>query len=90
MSVKVDIPSDFYEFTGDNAVVDVTGKTIGECLQDLVRQYPGIKSELFDINGKLYRHLDIFLNLECFPDQLNLPVKDGDELIVTLYTVTGG
>jgi len=43
MSVKVNI---FYphlqQFTNNQDVVEVNGSTVGDCLDDMVRQYPSL------------------------------------------------
>lgn len=91
MSVIMNVPSNLRQFTNGQAVVEVNGKTIGECLNDLARKFPGIEMGLFDKDGKLLHYLDVYVNLESsYPEELEKSVKDGDELHVTLFTVAGG
>lgn len=90
MSVKVNIPSHLHGFTGGKAVVEVDGQTIGECMAELTRRFPGIGDALMK-DGKLLDYVDIYVNLESsYPDELAKPVKDGDELHITLFVIAGG
>ena len=71
-------------------MVTVEGGTVGECLDELIKQYPGMKMVLFDRDGKLFKLLNVFINREsAYPDELKKPVKDGDEISV-VYTMVGG
>ena len=38
------------------------GATIREVLAEMVRSYPPLQHELFDDQGNLYRHVNIFIN----------------------------
>lgn len=90
MSVKMDIPSYLQSSTDNATVVELKGKTVGECLNDLVRQFPGASKILFDKDGKLLGYIGICVNSEVvYPDELVKPVEDGDELHLP-YIITGG
>ncbi|MCJ7605358.1 MAG: MoaD/ThiS family protein [Dehalococcoidales bacterium] len=68
----------------------VIGSTVGECLQDLVRQFPGVKNWLFDESGRLPAHVHVFINAESASKvSLDAPVRDGDKLIIAALA-TGG
>ena len=72
--------------------VEVHGKTVGECLHNLVALFPDIQTRIFDNNMKLLHFIVIFLNGESTyhePDPLATPVKDGDELSIVLL-IAGG
>ena len=90
MSIKVYIHRNLRHLTHDQATADVTGTTVGECLRDLVKQYPGIEPQLFNKKGTLLNHVDIYVNLKSsYPEELVKKVKDGDELTITLM-IAGG
>jgi molybdopterin synthase sulfur carrier subunit len=90
MSIRVNIHQALRHLTNNQAEVQVKGATVGECLNDLVRQFPGVKSKIFGKNGKLLNYVDIFVNLESsYPEELAMPVKDGDSLHITLI-ISGG
>ena len=90
MSISVNIHKTHRHLMGDNDSVDVEGRTIGDCLRNLTRRYPGLEPVLFDKKGNLNSLLEVYLNLEStYPDELKKPVKDGDEIQVTLL-LSGG
>jgi len=90
MSIEVKISSIFLRHTNNQKVARVKGSTVGECLDNLVKQFPDLKPALFDKTGRLRRHIDIYVNDEStYPKELAKPVKDGDKLHVILV-IAGG
>jgi len=90
MSVRINLNSTLVQFTNDQAVAEVNGSTVGECLGELVRQFPRIKPVLFDKSGKLFNYVDVYVNHESsYPEELAKPVRDGDELHITII-IAGG
>jgi molybdopterin synthase sulfur carrier subunit len=89
MGLKVNIHRSLRHLTNGQAKVEVTGSTVGQCLDDLVQQFPGINPKLFDKKGRLLNYVDIYVNQESsYPEELSKPVKEGDELSITL--IIGG
>mgnify|MGYP001211790661 CR=1 FL=1 len=89
--IKVQIYPHLQHLTDNQDVVKVSGSTVGECLEDLVKQFPGIRKGLFDKHGKLLSYVEVYVNGESKysqPEQLDSPVKDGDE--VSLVLIVGG
>ncbi len=87
MAVRIKLNLPLQRLAG-REVVDATGSTVNECLEDLIRQIPGSKSELFQEDGEF--SLLVLLNNEPLPQQnLDFPVKDRDELWL-LSIVSGG
>jgi molybdopterin converting factor small subunit len=71
-------------------VVEVDGKSVGECLDELVERFPGMEKALFAENGKLLNRIEIYRNLEsAYPDELAARVEDGDEIHITVL-LSGG
>ncbi len=90
MSVQIHLHRTHRVHAGGLETVEVEGRTVGECLEDLARRHPGMRDALFDKHGKLSRNVEIWLNLEStYPDELARPTKDGDLLHVTVM-LTGG
>ncbi|MBI4180724.1 MAG: MoaD/ThiS family protein [Chloroflexi bacterium] len=90
MSIKIEIPSYWLPLTNNLAVVEVSGSTVGECLNHLVEQFSGIAKMLFDKDGKLFGDLGIYVNgADTYPQGLAKPVKDGDRLYIP-YIIAGG
>jgi molybdopterin converting factor small subunit len=90
LSITVNIHQALRQITNNQATVDVSGSTVGECLADLVQRFPDIKAKLFGKNGKLLNYIDIYVNAESsYPEELAKPVKDGDKLSITLMLAGG-
>ncbi len=90
MSITVNIHQALRHLINNQATAEVSGTTVGECLADLVRRFPGIEPKLFNKKGKLLNYIDIYVNLESsYPEELAKPVMDGDKLSVTLM-IAGG
>jgi molybdopterin converting factor small subunit len=59
-------------------------------LNELVRRYPEVKSELFDKRGNLHGYVELYLNgASAYPNELKRAVKDGDEVSVIVMAVGG-
>lgn len=90
MSVTVHIHKTHRQYTDNQREVDTTGATVGECIDSLIDQYPGLKPELFSDDGKVKKTVEIYLNMEsAYPDELAKPVQDGDEIHLTLLLAGG-
>jgi molybdopterin synthase sulfur carrier subunit len=77
--------------TKDKDIVQVTGATITEIVENLEKQYPGLKERLCDERGELRRFVNIYLNDEDirFAQGKQTPVKDGDEISI-IPAIAGG
>lgn len=90
MSIKIHLHSTHRQYANGQSVVDVQGRTIGECMQGLVKHHPDLKAVLFDKTGVLNRNLEIYHNMEsAYPDELLKPVKDGDQVHITVMLAGG-
>ena len=90
MAVSVHIHKTHRQFTNGLEVVTVEGKAVGECLADLIRQYPGMEKALFAKKDKLLNNVEIYLNhATAYPNELAKPVKEGDEIHL-VYMLAGG
>lgn len=90
MAVKVHLHLTLRQFTNGQEIIDVKGTTVGECLKNVVKKYPGMESSLFGKNGKLSNIVEIYVNLQsAYPNELAKQVKDGDEIHVTMMLAGG-
>ncbi|MGE5839479.1 MAG: MoaD/ThiS family protein [Deltaproteobacteria bacterium] len=90
MAAKVNLHLTLRQFANGQETVVVEGKTVGECLKNLVKKYPAMESSIFAKNGKLSNIVEIYLNLQsAYPNELVKPVKDGDEIHLTMM-LSGG
>ena len=92
MSVKVKIPSYFQRYTSGISMAEVNGTTVGECLQDLVRQFPDIKSMLFYEQDEMDETVVVCVDREvltAWDEPMERPVVDGDEISLVVMTAGG-
>jgi hypothetical protein len=82
MSVEVELSSVFGRYTGGHLNTRVKGKTVRECLHDLVRQFPKLKRMLLDGEGNLMHAYDYFINGESvYPKDMNAPLQSPSQII---------
>ena len=61
MSVEIRIPAPLRRFTGGTRAVQAAGATVGEVLQDAVRQYPELGPRLFTAEGGVRGDARVFV-----------------------------
>jgi len=90
MPIKVHIHVTHRQYTNGLEVVAVEGNTVGECLNHLIKQFPGMEKALFAKKDKLLNVVEVFINHEtAFPNELIKPVKDGDEIHLVIMLAGG-
>jgi molybdopterin synthase sulfur carrier subunit len=91
MPIQVRIPTPLRRFTGGAEQVGAAGSTVGAVVNDLERQFSGIKERLCDEEGRVRRFVNIYLNGDDirFLSNLETTVKDGDELSI-VPAIAGG
>ncbi|HEX9896194.1 MAG TPA: MoaD/ThiS family protein [Dehalococcoidales bacterium] len=91
MSIKVKIAPLLQEYADIPDTVEVSGNTVGQCLDDLVKQYPESSNWLFDQNSLLKVLVSINdVEMVTFDKEgLNKILKTNDELHV-IAVISGG
>ena len=90
MSVEINIPPVLQALVEGVRRIDVSGSTVGECLKQLVEQYPRLKPRLFNRQGKLPKGVSIFINGEsAYPGELARLVHDGDKVYIANIVLGG-
>ncbi|MBI5598998.1 MAG: MoaD/ThiS family protein [Deltaproteobacteria bacterium] len=91
MAVKVRIPTPLRKLTGGKEEVYVQGGSVTAVLDDLERNYPGIKERICEGDGKLRRFVNLYVNDEDirFKENMNTQIKDSDELSI-VPAIAGG
>ena len=90
MPVNVHIHTTHRQFTNGMEVVPVEGNTVGECLNHLIKEFPGMEKALFGKKDKLLNVVEVYVNhATAHPNELAKPVKDGDEIHL-LVMLAGG
>jgi molybdopterin converting factor small subunit len=90
MPINVHIHKTHRQFTNGLEVVAVEGRTVGECLNQLVKQFPGMEKALFAKKDKLLNVVEVFVNhTSAYPNELVKPVKDSDEIHLVVMLAGG-
>lgn len=87
----VRIPVPLRKFTSGAEEVKATGNTISEIIDNLDRNYSGLKERLCEKDGHVRRFVNIYLNDEDvrFMQSLQTPVRDDDEVAI-VPAIAGG
>jgi sulfur-carrier protein len=86
--MKVRIPTPLRSYTEQRAEVEADGSTLAELLVDLDRRHPGIRFRMVDEQGRIRKHMKVFLNGESARD-LDVPVSPADEVVI-MQALSGG
>lgn len=68
------------------------GATVGQLVDEMIRCYPGLRRELLDEHGQLYRHVHVFVNgrdAQFLDKGLDTPL-DADDNLGVFPAVGGG
>ena len=86
--MQVRIPTPLRSYTDQAKVVTAVGATIDEVLGHLDQQFPGIRFRVVDEQGRLRKHMNVFVNQERTRD-LATPLSPDDELTI-MQALSGG
>jgi molybdopterin synthase sulfur carrier subunit len=86
--MRVRIPTPLRSYTGQAAAVEAEGATLDDLLHDLDRRHPGIRFRMVDEQGRLRRHMKIFVEQEPVRD-LSVPLEGIDEVTI-MQALSGG
>jgi sulfur-carrier protein len=91
MSVRVRVPTPLRKFTQGADEVDVQGNTIRSIVEDLEKNYPGIKERICDETGKVRRFVNVYVNGDDirFLQNLETALKEGDNISI-VPAIAGG
>jgi adenylyltransferase/sulfurtransferase len=91
MATKILIPTPLRPFTDKLDAVEIDGATIGELLQNLTKQYGGLKQHLYAPDGKLRSFVNIYVNDDDirYLQKDQTPIKSGDTVSI-IPSVAGG
>jgi sulfur-carrier protein len=86
--VNVRIPTPLRSYTDQRSVVEAHGATVDEVLRDLDARHPGIRFRMVDEQGRVRKHMKVWINQDACRD-LSTPVTDADELTI-MQALSGG
>ena len=93
MAVQVNIPTPLRRITNGQNQIEADASNVGELLEVLDRDYPGIRERLIDEEGEIRYFVNIYLNGEDvrFLQGTDTSTSSGDEIsIVPAVAVAGG
>ena len=83
MTVTVHVPPLLRKWFKDQAEIQVRGSTIGECIQNMIDEYPGseirLKTIVICLNGEIVQTIHYGSRV----------IKEGDEINI-VFLVSGG
>jgi adenylyltransferase/sulfurtransferase len=88
---KVLIPTPLRQFTAKQDAVTVSGGTVGEVLGALTSQYPDLRKQIYNDEGKVRSFVNVYLNDEDirYLGKDATPTKDGDTISL-VPSIAGG
>lgn len=89
--VRVLLPRSLQQYWEGEPSVDVEGQTLAEVLAALSRARPGLAERVLDDQGRVRRHVLVFVNQEAVGHlaPASVPVRAGD-VVHILPAVSGG
>lgn len=91
MSTIVRIPTPLRKLTNGKGEIPVTAKNVQEMIEQLEKDFPGMKSRLCDESGSVRKFINIFINEEDirFKQNMGTTLKDGDDVSI-VPAIAGG
>jgi len=91
VSVTVRLPTIMRSNAGGQSEISAEGATIGEVIDDIVRQFPGTATHLRAPDGGVHRFVNVYLNDEDvrYLGKLDTKVGEGDTVSI-VPAVAGG
>jgi molybdopterin/thiamine biosynthesis adenylyltransferase/rhodanese-related sulfurtransferase/molybdopterin converting factor small subunit len=88
---KILIPTPLRPYTDKQDTVDAAGATVGELLADLTRRHAGLKTHLYNEQGKLRSFVNVYINDEDirYLQKEQTPVSAEDTISI-IPSVAGG
>jgi sulfur-carrier protein len=89
--VAVHLPTVLRSQAGGAKTVSVDGKTVGEVLNSLIAEFPGLSGQVVNDDGTLHKFVNVYLNDDDvrYLKVLDTPVAETDEISI-LPAVAGG
>jgi len=91
MSVRVRVPTPLRKYTQGVDEVNAQGSNVKSLVEDLEKNYPGIKERICDESGKVRRFVNVYVNGDDirFLQNLDTSIKEGDNISI-VPAIAGG
>ena len=88
---KVLIPTPLRQYAEKHDSVELAGSTVGEVLAALTAQYPDLRKQIFNDEGKLRSFVNVYVNDEDmrYLQKEATELKDGDTISI-VPSIAGG
>lgn len=86
--MKVTVPSQLRGYTAGRVDVEAQGQDLNEVMADLDRQFPGFRFRVIDEQGRVRRHIILFVGGERQED-MRAPIPEGADLFI-VGALSGG
>jgi molybdopterin synthase sulfur carrier subunit len=88
---SVRIPTPLRRLTGEKDEVDINASNVGELIEELENQFPGIKERLCDENGEVRRFINLYVNNEDirFLEGVSTGLNK-DDIVSIIPAIAGG
>ena len=86
--MRVHIPGPLLSYTQQSRVVEASGESLDQLIDDLNSRYPGLRFRIIDEQDNIRPHIRIFIN--DFPAaSLRTGIEESDEILI-LQALSGG
>ena len=91
MAVRVRVPTPLRKYTQGADEVNALGGSVKALVDDLEKNYPGIKERICDESGKVRRFVNVYVNGDDirFLQNLDTGLKEGDSISI-VPAIAGG
>ena len=91
MALRVRVPTPLRKFTKGADEVTAQGNNVRAMVEDLERNFPGIKERICDETGKIRRFVNVYVNGDDirFLQNLDTALKEGDSISI-VPAIAGG
>ncbi len=87
---SVRIPTPLRRLTGDQDEVTVNARNIGELIQELEKQFPGVKERLCDEHGSVRRFINLYVNNEDIRFLKGIETEINEKDVVSIIPAIAG
>ncbi len=78
---RVSLPSQLQSYSGGLSRTQATGATVAAVLDALDARYPGIRFRVIDEQGRIRRHMRVYVGQDRILD-IDRPVGEDDEVLI--------
>ena len=91
MDVRVRVPTPLRKFTQGADEVSAQGSSVKAIVEDLDKNFPGMKERICDETGKVRRFVNVYVNGDDirFLQNLETSLKEGDSISI-VPAIAGG